>query len=560
MSTQPMDERLERALEAWVAVYGTGGYQTSNQAAAARLELDAAYRARPQPAAGLPVLLVNDQPMERWKGPQPAAPAVGALPATDTAALLAWLDLYRRYVRAGTADHSHLRSDLEQVLWAGRFRAAPQAVDLSARLVKALEAVYQRNASYAPMRELRGHIEAIGQAMIPQYNEVERETIELFEAWTECRAAWLAAHEQKNTAAAAGIDRQELVGDAVAQAPQGTANPLAQARSTPVATREFESPPDSAGNGQGQSVEHGPAATYTAERACAPSGQVGAKASVAEPGEQRTPVQAPPTVSTASTSERQPLVEESDDRRVSQTVSNADRSRKAGDGEHQGRGVGSLGELRGGRGDASDRRHGAEGASAHDRSGPHEAGGVGHVGSQGDHGLTSAASKGGERVSPSASDEPERLLSQADYNPPDDESHPLQLTQAEFNALLEYSTSLPTGKAIGKRWKRKQRNGWWIGEYVKDPDESMVGIVWTRYVEPPASPTPQWSAIERLIEDLNGFGERIVMRAQTFHISTDVRGFVFRKNEECSVEEALGEIVRTFARAKAGGADCGEGS
>jgi hypothetical protein len=53
------------------------------------------------------------------------------------------------------------------------------------------------------------------------------------------------------------------------------------------------------------------------------------------------------------------------------------------------------------------------------------------------------------------------------------------LTRAEFDALPEYSTSIPTGTTIGKRWKRNMGNGvWWMGSYAEHPDPKLVSIVW----------------------------------------------------------------------------------
>lgn len=59
----------------------------------------------------------------------------------------------------------------------------------------------------------------------------------------------------------------------------------------------------------------------------------------------------------------------------------------------------------------------------------------------------------------------------------------IELTQEEFDALPEYSTTIPTGKSIGKQWRRqlyfgKYRGGWVRAEYVEDPDPEYVGIVW----------------------------------------------------------------------------------
>lgn len=41
----------------------------------------------------------------------------------------------------------------------------------------------------------------------------------------------------------------------------------------------------------------------------------------------------------------------------------------------------------------------------------------------------------------------------------------LRLTQAELDALLEYSYSLPTGTTAGKRWKKRVGDEWKVGEY-----------------------------------------------------------------------------------------------
>ncbi len=74
------------------------------------------------------------------------------------------------------------------------------------------------------------------------------------------------------------------------------------------------------------------------------------------------------------------------------------------------------------------------------------------------------------------------------------------LTQKEFDDLLEYSMSLPTGTTIGKQWKRhnfifKNKHGiefntyylpdgttlveerWLMGEYVKK--KGYVDILWS---------------------------------------------------------------------------------
>lgn len=57
------------------------------------------------------------------------------------------------------------------------------------------------------------------------------------------------------------------------------------------------------------------------------------------------------------------------------------------------------------------------------------------------------------------------------------------LSRQAFDLLLEYSLTLPTGKYLGKVWKRKKSEDEWVlGEYVADPDPKMVGIVWREIV------------------------------------------------------------------------------
>ncbi len=85
------------------------------------------------------------------------------------------------------------------------------------------------------------------------------------------------------------------------------------------------------------------------------------------------------------------------------------------------------------------------------------------------------------------------------------------LTKKEFDELLEYSISVPTGTTIAKKWKRGiykfqcldlcgtcgpvlsagyipegavniQPKEWMMGEYVNDPDPKKVGIRWTSIV------------------------------------------------------------------------------
>lgn len=72
----------------------------------------------------------------------------------------------------------------------------------------------------------------------------------------------------------------------------------------------------------------------------------------------------------------------------------------------------------------------------------------------------------------------------------------LKISQRDFDDLLEYSCSLPTGTTIGKRWKRNQsayvtprkvlfglitrrpKANWFIGEYVESKQGGMVDINW----------------------------------------------------------------------------------
>lgn len=75
----------------------------------------------------------------------------------------------------------------------------------------------------------------------------------------------------------------------------------------------------------------------------------------------------------------------------------------------------------------------------------------------------------------------------------------LRLSPATLAALPEYSRTLPTGKTIGKRWKRNARDGyyfpidvwglrfvfpapprWMVGEYAESALPGMVDIHWYR--------------------------------------------------------------------------------
>lgn len=69
-------------------------------------------------------------------------------------------------------------------------------------------------------------------------------------------------------------------------------------------------------------------------------------------------------------------------------------------------------------------------------------------------------------------------------------TEPVYLSDLEFHRLLEYSTSIPTGTTIGKRWKSKDPvagdwiagkyyGNWSMGEYYDIGSETQVGIRWT---------------------------------------------------------------------------------
>jgi hypothetical protein len=75
-----------------------------------------------------------------------------------------------------------------------------------------------------------------------------------------------------------------------------------------------------------------------------------------------------------------------------------------------------------------------------------------------------------------------------------DKCSTIELSKAEFDSLLEYSSTLPTGTTIGKKWKKRspafddgKPADWYLGEYVEEKDESYrkkgyVGIIWKKIV------------------------------------------------------------------------------
>lgn len=72
----------------------------------------------------------------------------------------------------------------------------------------------------------------------------------------------------------------------------------------------------------------------------------------------------------------------------------------------------------------------------------------------------------------------------------DEEGSPIRLSFDEFMSLLDYSSTLPTGVVVGKRWKRQKRygddkKGWLIGEYVDSRGTVLwrsVTLIASRYV------------------------------------------------------------------------------
>jgi hypothetical protein len=51
------------------------------------------------------------------------------------------------------------------------------------------------------------------------------------------------------------------------------------------------------------------------------------------------------------------------------------------------------------------------------------------------------------------------------------------LTQKEFDALPEYSRSNPTGTTVGKKWKRKVKDSWYLCEYIPCDEIGYIDIL-----------------------------------------------------------------------------------
>jgi len=68
-----------------------------------------------------------------------------------------------------------------------------------------------------------------------------------------------------------------------------------------------------------------------------------------------------------------------------------------------------------------------------------------------------------------------------------DDQHAV-MTRAQLAALMEYSTTTPTGVVPGKQWKRREPwkapadpVAWWLGEYFTTvADDGRCGIHWRR--------------------------------------------------------------------------------
>ncbi len=74
-----------------------------------------------------------------------------------------------------------------------------------------------------------------------------------------------------------------------------------------------------------------------------------------------------------------------------------------------------------------------------------------------------------------------------------DDTH-AAMDQKDFDSLLEYSCTVPTGVVRGKRWKRREPYRtddprpatWWLGEYAHfdgDP-EGTCRVRWRKIIEP----------------------------------------------------------------------------
>lgn len=64
-------------------------------------------------------------------------------------------------------------------------------------------------------------------------------------------------------------------------------------------------------------------------------------------------------------------------------------------------------------------------------------------------------------------------------------SNKVELSAQEFDALEEYSLSVPTGTTLGKRWKRRLylQGQWIMGEYTQRIGDQAI-ITWSDIICP----------------------------------------------------------------------------
>jgi hypothetical protein len=52
-----------------------------------------------------------------------------------------------------------------------------------------------------------------------------------------------------------------------------------------------------------------------------------------------------------------------------------------------------------------------------------------------------------------------------------------KLTRSDFESLPQYDTTIPSGVIIGKRWRRTDADGDWVGDMVRSDNWQGVEIV-----------------------------------------------------------------------------------
>lgn len=53
----------------------------------------------------------------------------------------------------------------------------------------------------------------------------------------------------------------------------------------------------------------------------------------------------------------------------------------------------------------------------------------------------------------------------------------LDITKEEFWKLPRFDNSLPKGRK-GKRWRKQVKNGWLVGEYIKEKRGAPLTVQW----------------------------------------------------------------------------------